>query len=274
MIVGHPNSGKTAYEMTLKPLEQKFTMVYYDPRGTGDSEAPKTLEEYRQKFIVSELESLRKKIGVEMLWLFGHSDQSSVALQYAVDHPMNVAGMILSGTSYIGTNREAIERRKVSEEKRIEDSDWFAQVIDDWDYMIETKSKVDALGRDISYAPIKWWCYDEETAQKVIPVVDAVTKAGRRKPINDQAYRETPEERQRYLDYQERFSEIKADILILNGRFDTNNPPEYARKLNKELPNSTLVLMDKAGHFPWLEQQQESFESIFQWLDTLSLDLE
>lgn len=50
MIVGHPNSGKIGYELSLKPLVNHFTMVYYDPRGTGNSEAPNTLVEYNQEF--------------------------------------------------------------------------------------------------------------------------------------------------------------------------------------------------------------------------------
>ena len=32
MIVGHPTSGKIGYELSLKLLENKFTIVYYDPR--------------------------------------------------------------------------------------------------------------------------------------------------------------------------------------------------------------------------------------------------
>ncbi|KAA5305502.1 hypothetical protein, partial [Phocaeicola dorei] len=28
MLIGHPSSGKIGYEMSLKPLEEKFTMVY------------------------------------------------------------------------------------------------------------------------------------------------------------------------------------------------------------------------------------------------------
>ena len=266
MLIGHPSSGKIGYEMTLKPLEEKFTMVYYDSRGTGKSEAPKKLEDYTAENSVKEIELLREKLGAKKIWLFGHSDQSAIALQYAVEFPKNVSGIILSGTSYVGSQNESIERRKLFENKRIKESKWFAKVIDDWDYMVANNTTFDKNGNDISTARTKWWTYDEETAQKVIPIVKEVTKAGRRKPIADNYYQETPEERQKYLQIQKKFKDLKTKILIINGKYDTNNLPEFATELHLRLPNSKLVIVDKAGHFPWIEQREQTFNELNKWL--------
>lgn len=145
MLIGHPSSGKIGYEMSLKPLEEKFTMVYYDSRGTGKSETPKKLEDYSAENSVREIELLREKLGAKKIWLFGHSDQSAIALQYAVEYPKNVSGIILSGTSYVGSQNESIERRKLSENKRIKESKWFAKVIEDWDYMVANNTTFDPL---------------------------------------------------------------------------------------------------------------------------------
>jgi len=262
MIVGHLSSGKIGYELTLKPLEKYFTMVYYEPRGTGKSEIPKTIEEYNQDFIVQEIEDLRKKLNADKIWIFGHSDQSSIALEYALKFPQKTSGLILSGTSFVGTQQETFDRRKKSEIQRAKESGWFAQVIKDWDYMIENKTKINEEGNDISDAPIKWWCYNEESSQKVIPIVKEISKAGRRKPIKDVYPIETEIERQKYLDYQKLFPNINTDILIINGIYDTNNPPNYAEELHRLLPNSKLILIDKAGHFPWIENSEMTFQEI------------
>ena len=252
--------------MTLKPLEEKFTMVYYDSRGTGKSETPKKIEDYAPANSVKEIELLREKLGAKKIWLFGHSDQSAIALQYAVEYPNNVSGIILSGTSYTGSQNESIERRRISENKRIKESTWFAKVIEDWDYMIENNTTFDKNGNDISTARTKWWTYDEETAQKVIPIVKEITKVGRRKPIGNNYYQETPEERQKYLEFQKKFKDLKTKILIINGKYDTNNLPEFATELHFRLQNSKLVFIDKAGHFPWIEQSEQSFTEIKKWL--------
>lgn len=266
MLVGHPNSGKIGYETTLKPLEEKFTMVYYDPRGTGKSEAPKKLENYNADQLTKEIDLLRKKLGAEKIWLFGHSDQSSVALQYAVEHPENVAGLILTGTSFIGDMDETINRRKDSENKRKTESKWFSQVVEDWEFMYVNKTETDKNGRNLTDAPIKWWTYDEESFQKVIPIIKVISDAGRRKPIDGNYYSETPAQRQKYLDIQKAFKKLHVKTLIINGKFDTNNPPEFAEELQENLPNSKLVLLDKSGHFPWIEQSENTFEEIFKWL--------
>lgn len=273
MIVGHPTSGKIGYELSLKPLENKFTMVYYDPRGTGKSDTPEFLAQYNDENLVNEIDLLRKHLGVNKIWIFGHSDQSVIALQYAVDHPENIRGLILSGTKYIVSRESVIQERKESEKKRESESQWFTQVVKDWDYMIEHKATTDSTGRDLKYAPIKWWCYDEQTAQKVIPIYDSISKYGRRKPINNQLPLKTETEVQklykRIIDYEQKYSTIKVPVLILNGIYDTNNTPESAEKLHNVLVNSKLVLIDKAGHFPWVEQPEKSFSEIYNWLDTI-----
>lgn len=266
MIAGHLSSGKIGYELSLKPLEKYFTMVYYNPRGTANSESPKTIEEYGNEYVVDEIENLRITLGVKNIWLFGHSDQSSVCLQYALKFPQNTAGMIISGTSLIGSQKETYARRKESEIKRMKKSPWFAQVVNDWDYMIKNKTETDQSGKDISKSPIKWWCYNEESSQKVIPIVDEVSKAGRRKPINNVFALETEIQRNEYLKQQKKFPEIKAKILIINGKYDTNNQPKYARQLHRVLPNSKLVLIDKSGHFPWIENETQTFAEIENWL--------
>ncbi|MGA9212283.1 alpha/beta fold hydrolase [Kaistella sp.] len=266
MFVGHPNSGKIGYEMTLKPLEDQFTMVYYDSRGTGKSEAPKKLEDYNIDHLSKEIDLLRKKLGADKIWLFGHSDQSAVALQYAVEHPQNVSGLILTGTSFIGDMDETIKRRKDSENKRKSESEWFSQVVEDWEYMYVNKTDTDKNGRNLAAAPIKWWTYDEESFQKVIPIVKTISDSGRRKPIDGNYYSETPDQRQKYLDIQKQFKKLQVKTLIINGKFDTNNAPEFAEELHRNLPNSKLILLDKSGHFPWIEQPDNTFKEIFKWL--------
>jgi proline iminopeptidase len=265
MFAGHPNSGKIGYELTLQPLEKQFTMIYYDSRGTGKSSAPKKIEDYSFKKSIFEIEELRKKLNIDKIWFFAHSDQSAIAMLYNLEYPKHVEGMILTGTSLIASPEEIYNRRKESENKRIKESEWFAQVVKDWNYISTNKTKKDPDGRDLSDAPLKWWCYNEKSSEKVIPIIKEISKAGRRKPLN--GLQPQPEkEWEYYYDQQKKFQEIKTKILILNGKSDTNNLPEFAEQLHKILPNSKLVFIEKAGHFPWIEDSAQSFSEIEKWL--------
>lgn len=269
MLVGHLYSGKAGYEMTLKPLEKYFTMVYYDPRGTGKSDPPEDLNQYDYSFIVKEIELLRQHLKADKIWLFGHSDQSEIALEYAIDFPEHVHGLIISGTHFVESQEKEVITKQEFESERKKDK-WFRQVCEDWDYMVEHNSKIGENGRDLTYAPLKWWCFDSVSAQKVIPVYNEISKAGRRKPIDNQQPFSTKSQREklskRIEEYQKFYHQINIPILILQGNWDTNNPPESVEKLHRELPTSTLIWMKKSGHFPWVEQPKESFEQIEKWL--------
>ena len=132
--------------------------------------------------------------------------------------------------------------------------------------MYVNKTSTDKSGKDLADSPIKWWAYDEESSQKVIPIVKVISEEGRRKPVAGKYFVETTYQRQKYLEIQKKFKNSKVKTLIINGKFDTNNAPEFAEELHRNLLNSKLVLLDKSGHFPWIEEPDKTFEEIFKWL--------
>jgi proline iminopeptidase len=271
LFVGHLNSGKIGYERTLTALEDRFTMVYYDSRGTGKSEAPNKIDAYQYSHLVNEIELLRQHLELPEIWIFGHSDQSEIAMEYAIDHPNHIDGLILSGTHFVEENKKELLEKISFENERRRDP-WFDQVVKDWEYRIDFQTLTDSLGRDLTYAPLKWWCFDSESALKVIPIYDLISQTGRRKAINGRSPFSTSEERQqlheRIYSYQERYNEIQCPTLIIQGAYDTNNPPKLVKKLQKKLSNSTLVMIPRSGHFPWIEQPESSFKAIFNWLNS------
>lgn len=270
MIVGHLVSGKIGYQQSLKPLEEFFTMVYYEPRGTGLSQSPFHLSDYNQEAIVQEMDLLIKQLNVDKVWLFGHSDQGAIALLYALHFPEHVQGLILSGISLVGSLQESHWRRKESENKRASESKWFKKVIEDWDYMNAHQTNFDENGNDLSDAKIKWWCYNETTFRKVLPIVKAISERGRRKPIDGRLPTESEADRNQYLKNQAQFNSIKVPTLIINGRFDTNNPPQFAAELSRRMLNSKLVIVDKAAHFPWIENPSAFYSSFEKWFKVIA----
>lgn len=47
---------------------------------------------------------------------------------------------------------------------------------------------------------------------------------------------------------------IKAPVLLIYGENDTATPVEYARRMEKLMPNAGVVVVKNAGHFSFLEQ--------------------
>ena len=59
------------------------------------------------------------------------------------------------------------------------------------------------------------------------------------------------------MDLSERTSRITAPVLILHGQRDRVIDPRLARTLERTLPNATLVVLDSAGHMPFLGREEE-----------------
>ena len=95
---GGPGEGSQAVQALGGPaLEKKVRMVYLDQRGSGQSERPKESKYYSLELVESDIDAVRRQLGVEKLVLLAHSAGTVMALDYAADHPEHVAGLILTG---------------------------------------------------------------------------------------------------------------------------------------------------------------------------------
>jgi proline iminopeptidase len=72
---------------------------------------------------------------------------------------------------------------------------------------------------------------------------------------------------QRMPDVLDRLGEIKVPTLILVGSEDFICSPTQAERLHKGVVGSHLVVIDDAGHFPFLEQPMAFFKAIDDYFD-------
>ena len=61
------------YLRTLNPLENLFTIVYLDTRGSGRSQQPPQRMDYKYGQFSADLEALRLHLGQKQVWVMGHS---------------------------------------------------------------------------------------------------------------------------------------------------------------------------------------------------------
>jgi proline iminopeptidase len=66
-----------------------------------------------------------------------------------------------------------------------------------------------------------------------------------------------------------RLPEIKAPTLIVVGTDDFICSPRQAERLHLGIARSKLLVIEKAGHFPWLEQPESFYDGLRQFLPTL-----
>ena len=97
-VHGGPGEGSQAMQALAGPaLEKRVHMVYFDQRGSGQSERPKDRKLYSLALLESDIETVRRAIGADRIIVLAHSAGTPIALEYAADHPEHVAGLILTG---------------------------------------------------------------------------------------------------------------------------------------------------------------------------------
>ena len=57
--------------------------------------------------------------------------------------------------------------------------------------------------------------------------------------------------------------------LVLCGEYDTLCPPERHREMHGFLPQSSLQIVENAGHLPTLEQPEQTTAALMRWLEDL-----
>lgn len=242
------------YFNSLKELEDTFTMIYIDTRGSGRSEKPE-LEKYTTENFISDIDGVRKDIGVEKVWLMGHSKGGALVLQYAYNYKDHAKGLILLDAS-MGVNMPNEKRQKIVISKQNEP--WFQKASgyfsrepkdeEDWKTGIQAvtpmffystegfeKSKEIIKTSSLSYHAFQgqkyWW--DCET--KMLP----------------------------------KLKDIQVPTLIVVGQGDFICGLYTSEYAHRKIPNSKLLVIEEAGHFPWMEQPKEFFTGLKEFLPHL-----
>ena len=93
---GGPGAGSApAHRRFFDPAH--YRILIFDQRGAGRSRPLGELRDNTTPLLVSDMERLRRHLGVERWLVFGGSWGSTLALEYAIKHPERCVGLILRG---------------------------------------------------------------------------------------------------------------------------------------------------------------------------------
>ena len=99
VLHGGPDFDHTYLLPELDRLAQHARLIYYDQRGRGRSADGVRPEDVTLASEMSDLDGLRRSIGVESVGLIGHSWGGLLAMEYAARHPDRVTRLILLNTA-------------------------------------------------------------------------------------------------------------------------------------------------------------------------------
>jgi proline iminopeptidase len=239
------------YFNTLQPLERTWTMVYLDTRGSGRSERTSQPEAYRLGRFISDLDELRAHLGERHVWVMGHSMGGLLAQLFALDYPKSCEGLILlNSAAALDSEAEAdIEMRK----NRRKSEPWFADA--DSAYS-GADPQSDAEFKDYLRRIFPFYFHDVAKMHSVGEALEAETysiEAYAIMTVNE------AEVRKGVLD---RLGEVHVPTVIVVGDDDFICSPVQALRIHLRIAGSKLVLIEQAGHFPWIEQPEVFYREL------------
>jgi proline iminopeptidase len=232
-----------------------WRVVIFDQRGAGRSRPLGELRDNTTPQLVSDIEVLRRHLGIESWLLFGGSWGSTLALAYAQAHPERVAGCVLRGV-FLGRESEV---------------DWFLHGLrrvfpDAWASFADhlpPAERSDILGAylarltdpdpAIHMPAARAWSQYEGSCSTLLPAPETVASFAQDRSALGLARIEA-----HYfahglflppgglLAHMQRVAHVPAEII--QGRYDMVCPPETAFDLAAAWPKARLTIIPDAGH--------------------------
>lgn len=248
--------------MSLQPLEQDFTIVWLDTRATGRSEVPKA-DTITMDDLTSDLDNLRRHLGLQQPWFIGHSMGGTQILEYALRHPDHAKGLLVLAGAVSMQNpdqaRDQLYQRRVREQiEARRGRPGFDAAFKAFYSDTLPGSDADFKAQVMATAPaIMWDLAKLDSAKPAFEQVRfslaALTRFGRGVHVNLE-----PE-----------LHKIAVPALIVAGTRDVEVPWQETLALHRGLPNSKLVLIPEAAHFAWVEQPEAFYSQIRTFLPEL-----
>lgn len=241
---------------SMEPLANLYQLVLYDQRGLGRSTGDITAEQINLNNYVADIEAIRKALDLDKISLLGHSFGGLLAMLYSLAYPQNVDRIILSNSMVVTskdlasfieefTRRTAhfsaeIQRHKASPEYQAGDPETV---------------------KNIKTQYYTTYFHNPKLVSKL-----HLLKSNKENVVGERAFEIFRWQIYvRPFDYRQEIKQIQCPTLIIHGSDDVI-PYACSEHIHQHIPRSTLVKIDKCGHFPFIEQPDAYFQTITSFL--------
>lgn len=213
----------------IEPLARDFRVIALDQIGFGESDKP--LANYHSGMLADYLAGFMRAVGIPTASLVGNSMGASVSQYMAVHYPAMVDRLVLvDGTGYRRRPGEGAppdpHLRQIQNGVTLEETREFFRIL------FYDKSRVT----------------DRLVEEQLIMRLRAAYTITKMQEAGDKGLGGVTEEETRA---------IRAPTLIIWGKYDELASPAGADRLERDIPGSRKVLIDRAGHMPQIEQPEE-----------------
>ncbi|MFQ5789479.1 MAG: alpha/beta fold hydrolase [Acidobacteriota bacterium] len=260
-LAGGPGISHHGFHPYLGLLGRQATVVYFDPRGRGESDSAPS---YRVADDVRDLDALRRGLRLARMDLLGVSYGAHLAVAYALEHPRAVRKLVLV-SPVVGR------------------SAWEAHL----------KALIEAPGMQAILARIR-----EKKGAVLLShpgsreqIIRALLPLYWCDPTNSHAHLSVFRSRHRIMwqnfevyesivgrpfgtlngdlsgsTIERRLAQIEAPTLLVHGGCDQVIPKGHVRWLEKQLPRARRVFFPTSGHSPFIDQAAAFTDEVGEFL--------
>ena len=249
LLSGGPGFSSEYMRPIAQRLSKKHSFVLFDQRGTGKSK----LETYDvttldHKKLVADLEALRRELKLEKLTIAGHSWGGILSLLYASAHPDRVHALALLDSG--GPTLASVPGFTATHTARMTEAD--SAKVREWSATEKMQADRKRAVYEITKARTPPYFHDRAKAQEFM---DALTLDS----FNGDVFWPVVGQLNAGFDLREPLKKVKARVLVIHGKSD---PLQSADEVHATFPGSKLVIIENAGHFPWVEQPEIFYRAL------------
>jgi len=212
--------------------------------------------------LVRDLDALRQQLGLSSVALLGHSWGGGLAALYAVAHPTRVSRLVLVSSMPLRAGvLDAVERNLYSR-LTTEERERLRAVTHDR-LTARTEEEDVRSCREYWAILLKAYYADPAAAGRSRGQACAATgmalASGLR--VNGSVFTDLGN-----FDWTSKMSKLRVPTLIVHGDVDPV-PVESALEWAKVIRGARLLILSKSGHSPYVEQPEQFFHAVDQFLD-------
>src|SRR5437870_238686 len=257
VLSGGPGEDIHSMEGIADELGKKYRCVMWEQRGTGRSKLPRyDSSTINLNAYMEDIEALRKQLHVDKFIVVGNSWGMILGLAYAGTHPDAVRAVTTIGSGpitfeYLGVFSDNQFARLGACELEVRDF---------WkDPARETADSDRAAFERLRAATVAYF-YDRKKALLMAAELDP----------KDYNFHVPPAflSAEGKYDFRPKLGTIAAPVLLVQGRQDLAGEANVC-EAHSLINNSTLAFVDKCGHMPWLEQPEQTWKIVGDFLARL-----
>lgn len=250
IIHGGPGMDHSYLLPHMDELADSYQLVYYDQRASGRSEINVDSTTVSMKGFLMDMESIREHFNFDRWHVMGHSWGGLLGMCYALEYEERLHSLVLINSTAASTELQEQEQELLAGRESEEDRKAREAIIQSSAFRNGETSAYEDLYRLIFSKEFYNQSYIDSL---VLDFQPGFAVSGSKLRFLSKDFSD--------VDLSERLQDMDVPTLILYGEHDVQSTTS-GPSLAKQIPENAFIVLEKTGHFPFVESKEVFFQTV------------